>query len=121
MSQYNELVDRYIATWNEADASQRRALIGQTYTEDVSYVDPMMQGSGHDGLDGLIQGVHAQFPGYRFRHVGQIDTHNDRVRFSWELAPEGGPALAKGTDFAVVADGRLQSVTGFLDYLAGAS
>ena len=32
------------------------------------------------------------------------------------LAPEGAPAVAKGTDFGVVAaDQRLQAVTGFLD------
>jgi hypothetical protein len=34
--------------------------------------------------------------------------------------PPGRPALAAGTDFGVVApDGRLQSVTGFLDRMAG--
>ena len=38
------------------------------------------------------------------------------LRFSWTLgAPDAGP-IARGTDFGLVAaDGRLKSVTGFLD------
>ncbi len=40
---------------------------------------------------------------------------SDRIRFAWELAPEGGAAIAKGVDFGVVAGDRLQSITGFID------
>ena len=56
-------------------------------------------------------------PATAFRRTGPIDAHNDRLRFGWELAPEGGGAPAvRGVDFAVVApDGRLASVTGFFD------
>jgi hypothetical protein len=45
-----------------------------------------------------------------------VDTHHDSVRFSWELAPVAGEPVAKGTDFAALTeDGRMRSVTGFLD------
>jgi hypothetical protein len=39
------------------------------------------------------------------------------VRFTWHLKPEsGGDTVAVGIDFGVIAeDGRLRSVTGFLD------
>jgi hypothetical protein len=63
----------------------------------------------------MIAGVQAKFPGHRFSLSGKVDAYQDRVRFSWALAREGGPALVKGTDFAVVAGDRLQAVTGFLD------
>ena len=50
--------------------------------------------------------------------LGAVDGHNDRLRFSWALGPEGGEPLARGTDFALLsADGRLRSVTGFLDQM----
>jgi len=39
----------------------------------------------------------------RFRRAGVVDGHHDRTRFRWELATEGGPVVAKGTDFATVA------------------
>jgi len=76
-----------------------------------------MQSEGHAGIDAMIQAVQAQFTGQQFRLTGAVDGHHDRIRFSWELAPEGGPAVVAGTDFGVVAaDGRLQTITGFLDH-----
>jgi len=111
-----DLIDRYIAVWNETDAVRRRDLIARTWTEDASYLDPMLQGAGQVGIDAMVQGVQAQFPGYQFRRTSEVDAHHDRVRFAWELAPEGGPAFVTGVDFGIVApDGRLNAITGFLN------
>ena len=118
MSDHTDLIDRYLAAWNETDAGRRRDLIAGTFASDVSYLDPVMQGDGHDGIGALIEGVHARFPGHRFSRIGSVDAHHDRVRFSWALAPHGGEALVKGTDFATLAaDARLAAVTGFFDLL----
>ena len=116
MEQYADIVDRYLAVWNETDAARRRELIAQTWTDGASYRDPLMQGDGRAGIDALVQGVHQQFPGYRFRQVGAVDDHHCYVRFAWELGPEDGPAPIAGSDVAILgSDGRLQSVIGFLD------
>jgi len=117
MTDTTTLIDNYIAIWNEADPERRRELIAQTWTEDATYVDPVMTGTGPDGIDAMIAGARQQFPGLRFELAGAPDAHHDRVRFTWHLKPEaGGDAVAIGSDFAVVADdGRLRSVTGFLD------
>ncbi len=116
MTNATEIASRYIALWNETDQEARRALIAESSTEDASYLDPMMQENGHDGIDAMIAGVQHQFPGYRFALAGTPDSHNNRLRFSWSLAVEGGAPAARGTDFALLSsDGRLQSVTGFLD------
>jgi hypothetical protein len=116
MNIFTDLIDNYIALWNETDTVRRRDLIARTWTEDAVYVDPMMRGEGHIGIDVMIAGVQAQFPGFRFRRISEVDAHNDRVRFGWELGPEDGPALAGGVDFGVVSGGRLQAITGFLDF-----
>ena len=116
MPEVHEVVDRYIATWNETDPARRRELIGRTWTEDGEYLDPLMAGEGQEGIDAMIEAVQARFPGYRFRRTSEIDAHHDRVRFSWELGPDGDAALAGGLDFGVIADGRLRSITGFLDF-----
>jgi hypothetical protein len=111
-----DLIGRYIDAWNETDPQRRRSLIARTFAEAASYVDPMMQGNGHAEIDAMIGGVQERFPGLRFRQAGTVDTHHDSVRFCWELAPEVGEPVAKGTDFAALAeDGRFRSVTGFLD------
>jgi hypothetical protein len=117
MPEISSVVDGYIAIWNETDPARRRELIAQTWTEDATYVDPMMAGEGPDGIDAMIAGAQSQFPGHRFKLSAGPDAHNDRVRFAWELyGPDGGAAVAAGTDFATVSsDGRLRAVTGFLE------
>jgi hypothetical protein len=117
MTDTTALIDNYIAIWNEADPDRRRELIAQTWTEDATYVDPMMTGAARDGIDAMIAGAQQQFPGHRFVLAGAPDAHHDRVRFTWHLEPEaGGDTVAVGIDFGVVAeDGRLRSVTGFLE------
>ena len=75
------VIDQYIAAWNETDPATRRALIARTWTEDGSYLDPLLSGEGHDGIDAMIDAVQTQFPGYRFRRTGDIDAHNNVVWF----------------------------------------
>src|SRR5215470_15597273 len=116
MSNFTDLVDRYIAIWNETDDERRRNLIARTWTEDSTYLDPLMGGEGRGGIDAMIRGVQAQFPGLLFRRTSEVDAHNDRIRFAWELGTEGGPALAGGVDFGVIVGDRLQTITGFLDF-----
>jgi hypothetical protein len=117
MPEITTVVDDYIAMWNEPDAEARREIIARTWTEDATYVDPLMTGAGHDGLDAMVAAARQQFPGHTFRLAFGPDAHNDRVRFTWRLvAEDGGGTAAEGVDFGVVAgDGRLQAVTGFLE------
>src|SRR5438552_2420525 len=103
MSDYTALADRYIAVWNETDAERRQALIAQTWTETASYLDPMMAGEGHAGIDGLVRGVQTQFPDFRFHLIGTPNGYQDRLRFVWGLGVEGQPPVVIGTDFGVVA------------------
>ena len=106
----------YLAAWNASDAAARSTAVAKAWTETGSYLDPMLEAEGHAALDAVIAAVQDRFPGLRFSLRGQPEVHHDRIRFSWSLAPEVGAPVAHGTDFATIAeDGRLQSVTGFLD------
>lgn len=119
VSDIQKLLEGYIACWNETDATRRRDLIRRTFTEEASYIDPLMEGHGHEGLDATIAGTQQQFPGYAFALLGEGDSYGNRVRFSWVLGPSAQPDVIVGTDFAVVREGRLHEVTGFLDKLPG--
>lgn len=81
----NELVTRYIATWNEPLAERRRELVAKTWTEDGTYTDAHRRGVGHDSIDAMIRTAQERFPGYRLRLVSGIETHNGYLRFSWVL------------------------------------
>jgi hypothetical protein len=112
------IAKNYIALWNEADQTCRKELIAKAWTEDATYIDPMMAGRGHDEIDALIGAVHQRFPGHRFELSGQPDGHSDRIRFSWTLGAPASEPIAHGTDFGIVAgDGRLKAITGFLDHV----
>ncbi len=119
MTNPTDIAEIYIAAWNETNASARRAMIADTWTADAVYVDPMAAVAGHDGVEALIAGVQERFPGFRFALVGKPDGHGEHVRFSWALGPEGAEAPIKGTDYVRVEEGRLKSVTGFLDQVPG--
>ena len=115
------IAHRYIELWNERAAGRRRELLSEAWTADTSYVDPLMKGDGPDGIDALVAGVQHRFPDFRFKLIGEPNGYGDHVRFSWGLGPDGVDSPIKGTDFAVLKDGRIRSVTGFLDQVpAGA-
>lgn len=116
MNNASTIAGRYLAIWNERNAAARRTHAEQLFAADSTYADPMMKGSGVDGIDSMIGAAQQQFPGHRFTLHGTPDGHNDVVRFSWTLAADGSPPVARGTDIAYLdADGRLLRVTGFLD------
>jgi len=117
MSNANEAVVRYLKAWSERDGKRRRDLVGQTFTEDGTYIDRVREGRGHDGIDAMIAKAQAQFPGYSLYLASGIEAHHDYVRFSWVAGGTAeAPLYIKGTDFAVISDdGRLKSVIGFTD------
>jgi SnoaL-like domain len=115
MTDVNTIANSYIELWNERTASRRREMLATNWTADAKYVDPLMSGDGHDGVDALIAGVQQRFPDFKFKLIGKANGHGDHLRFSWGLGSDGVDSPIKGTDFAVLKDGRIRSITGFLD------
>ncbi|WP_335937871.1 nuclear transport factor 2 family protein [Streptomyces sp. PTD5-9] len=116
MTAHEHAVSRYFAAWNAAPEDLEKA-VADAFTETAPYTDPLVEVRGHQELAAVIAGAHEQFPGYEFRPLGTPDGHHDVVRFSWELVlPADGSAPVAGSDVITLAeDGRITSVTGFLD------
>lgn len=76
--------------------------------------DPLATSPGHAAG---TRGVQERFPGLGFRLDGKADGDVDRMRCSWSLGSKRGDALVKGTDFAIVANGKLAAVSGFIDQM----
>ena len=117
-----EIVERYLAAWNEKDAERRRGLVDALWTEDASYTDPLADAHGRAEIDGLIGAVQQQFPGFVFTLGGAVDAHHDQARFTWHLGPAGAAEpVVVGFDVAVLnGGGQIRSVYGFLDEVAAA-
>ena len=112
----SELIDRYLACWNETDAEVRRELLAEHWAADATYTDPMVDIDGLAALDATIGAVQAQFPGFVFTPAGPVDGHHDIARFTWGLGPADAEPLVVGFDVVTTdAEGRISSVLGFLD------
>lgn len=109
-----ELIDTYLAAWNETDESRRTELIARAWAADGRLIDPPHAATGHAEIGGMAAALQGQFPGHRFRRASDIDAHHDHFRFVWELiAPDGTVALT-GLDVGELGPaGRLQRITGF--------
>lgn len=122
MALHDSVTERYIAIWNEADAAKRRDLISWTFAEDAAYLDPMLSGEGHTGIEAMFDGVQAQLPGAQVSLVGEPDAHHDWVRFGWKLElPGESESLVEGIDIGLIGpDGRFERIIGFLDKVPAA-
>jgi hypothetical protein len=117
-----DIVERYIAAWNETDPQLRRGLIDSLWAADGSYTDPLVDVHGRDEIDATIAAVQQQFPGLVFRLGGPVDTNHDQARFTWHLGPDGGEAIVIGFDVVVLDGGdQIRSVHGFLDKVPAAA
>jgi hypothetical protein len=116
----HDVINRYLDCWNETDPVARRKLVGDIWTADASYVDPLAEAHGRDAIDATIAAVQEQFPGLVFTLAGPVDAHHRQARFTWGLGPEGAEPLVVGFDVAVTDEsGKIGTVLGFLDKLPG--
>ncbi len=123
MSELNELIERYVAVWNEPDPAVRRDLIRELWADDgaqllqapqeiadsaaaIGFATPALQARGHRELEARVARAHAEFvaPGeYRFRPVDGAARLADVVKFRWEMVGTGdGAPAAAGLEFLVL-------------------
>jgi hypothetical protein len=120
MSNIESVVENYVASWNETDPARRQSALAASCAADARYRDPVMTSDGQAGLDAMLAGVQAKFPGFVLKRTSKIDSHNGAVRFTWSLGPAAGPSVVEGVDFATLSsDGKLASIVGFIDKMPG--
>ena len=108
-----DVVDAYMATWNEPDDAARAATVARIWAPDATYLDPTQVHTGHEGLTAMGADFQTAFPGHTMRRTTGIDQHHDALRFGWEAVAADGTVLVAGIDVALVVDGRLTGIAGF--------
>lgn len=119
MSTIEELMSRNVAAvFNERDDERRRAAIEALYTPDATVAEADDADAGWDGVDDVARRVIEGAAGMTFSVVSGPTAIDDLGRVTWELAPEtGGDAVVRGTDIAVVRDGRIHKLYTFIEPL----
>jgi hypothetical protein len=114
MSNVAEIVDQYLAGWNESDRERRDQLIQGVWLEDGRLIDPPAAASGRSEISEMAATLQSQFPGHRFRRSSTVDEHHGIFRFSWDLVGEDGTIALSGLDVGEVSDGgAIVRITGF--------
>src|SRR5260370_7380861 len=91
MSDVTKTVDTYLAMWNETDPARRAERIERAFVRDGRYVDPMLEAEGHAALGDVVPGVHAKFPGHRFRRLSGVAPHHPHLPFPRTPLPPPSP------------------------------
>jgi hypothetical protein len=107
MHSITELVDRYIAVWNEPDDEVCRKHIAELWVEDGAYMNESVEKHGHRAIETAVVEAYQEYvvKGFVFRSANNADGHHNVVRFNWEMHPIGGGGVeAVGFDFLVLGD-----------------
>jgi SnoaL-like domain len=116
MSDFDVVVEKYLATWNTTDPAARRAAVDDLFAADVRFVDPFAAVEGRAAVDALIGSIQQQFPGFVFGAGGPADAHHDQGRFTWTMGAPGEEPPVVGFDVAELDDdGRISRIYGFID------
>jgi hypothetical protein len=123
-----ELANRYVAAWNEADAARRRNAVLELWTEDGLHVlqppqavrdaasdlnmTAIFQARGHAELLARVGRAYEKFVAsgqFSFRARSNAVRVGDVVKFNWEMVSSKGEVTAVGLEFVVLAaDGRIR-------------
>ncbi|MFD2764936.1 nuclear transport factor 2 family protein [Micromonospora eburnea] len=111
-----ETIERYVRFWNTEKPDEQRDLAAETFTDEVGYHAVIGVFTGRQALIGFHDQFTGRMPTAVFRPREEPQVHHDRARLMWEIEIDEGKPFAAGTDVLVFdPDGRISSVTVFLD------
>lgn len=83
-----ELADRYVAVWNQADAERRRQQIAALWVPEGRHYVDVREALGYAALEQRITGSHnknVRDGGHRFRAAKDARMLHDVIVFHWEM------------------------------------
>ncbi|HVI05277.1 MAG TPA: hypothetical protein VM711_04185 [Sphingomicrobium sp.] len=107
-----DIIEQYVAVWNEADPDCRRERIRSVWAPDGSTCYRLLDAHGYDAIEERVRASWDRWlrdGKYTFRPK-QVAAHHDAIRFDFALVtlPEG-EVEANGLSFLLLnSDGRLQ-------------
>ncbi len=115
-----ELTNRYLAIWHEADPVARGKAVADIWSADARCCTPAAQHDGRAAIEARVAAAHDKWirqEGCVFRARGSAAAHHGGVRLSWEMVPaSGGPAASSGVQFLITGeDGLVRYDYQFLD------
>jgi hypothetical protein len=108
MSEPNELVDRYIAVWNEPNAEARCSRIAELWAPDCAYIDQTTVWTGHSAIEAEMARVYNELTAkdLAFSSANHSQAHHNVVSFGWHMrAKHIEEVKAVGSDLLILDEG----------------
>lgn len=105
--EFNQLVDRYMAAWNEKDPEIRHELVTGLWAEDARYYNRVFVCTGRDQIEYAIGRSHDEYygKGFTFKSQNNAYGHHNGVKFNWVMASAAtGEVDMFGQDFVLLDD-----------------
>jgi len=96
--------------FGERDADKRRAAIARVFTDDVVFIDPDGEVTGHEALDAHVEKLLASTEGFVFSLDGPVLVNRDLGHLNWNFGPAGEPRKVRGVDVGFVVDGLISKM-----------
>jgi hypothetical protein len=108
----SDIVDRYVAVWNEPDPAARDAAIAGLWAPDATEFLDSKSFYGHDELAGRVARAHEAFVAtgkYAVTSAGDLARHHDIITFTAQLTTPAGEVDWESRIFLLIgADGLIQ-------------
>jgi hypothetical protein len=115
---FNQLAERYVASWNENDPVIRRKLIDELWAEDGTYFNRFFVASGRDMIEAVAANAHEEYfaKGFCFKSQNDAYGHHSGMKFGWVMVSSAtGEVDTFGQEFLVLnEDGQI-----LMDYMFG--
>jgi uncharacterized protein YndB with AHSA1/START domain len=108
-----ERVDAWLKAWSDPDATSRAIVLGNIATQAVAFRDRYSATNGIDDLLAHITAAQRFMPGVQLERDGDVHQCQGSAFCNWNATANGKAAGRGTTFFALDADGRIESVTGF--------
>ena len=108
ISEANELVDRYVAVWNELNAETRRSRIAELWAPDYAYIDQTTVWTGHSAIEAEIARVYNELAAkdLAISSANHSQAHHKVVSFGWHTrAKDSEEVKAVGSDLLILDEG----------------
>jgi hypothetical protein len=108
MTNVNELVNRYVAVWNEPDADARRKTVSELWADDGVQATSETEHRGHHALTQRVTSAYEELvagQGFVFALAGEPAAHHDAVWFRTHMLPAAGGDIAWTGSIFLILDG----------------
>jgi hypothetical protein len=106
MTDLDDFIARYVATWNEPDPDVRCERISGVWSERTSLFNRVKETHGHAGIEAAVKRSYDLFGshGFLFRPREEPVSHHGAIRFAWEMITADGEVDSLGTQFLILDD-----------------